>query len=75
MNSCTPQVVEESDTSTAIRYALSLWDALVRFRDDGRIEIDNNSAERALRAVAVGRRNYLFPDQTTEASVPRPSTV
>lgn len=51
---------KKSDTSVAIRYALSLWDALVRFCDDGRIEIDNNSAERALRAVAVGRRNYLF---------------
>jgi len=44
----------------AIRYALSLWSALVRYCDDGRIEIDNSAAERALRAVAVGRRNYLF---------------
>jgi transposase len=33
---------------------------LMRFCDDGRIEIDNNSAERALRAVAIGRKNYLF---------------
>lgn len=32
----------------------------MRFLEDGRIEIDNNSAERALRAVAVGRKNYLF---------------
>jgi hypothetical protein len=44
----------------AIRYALSRWDALVRYRDDGRIEIDNNAVERALRAVALGRKNYLF---------------
>jgi transposase len=51
---------KKSDTSAAIRYALSRWDALVRFIDDGRIEIDNNSAERALRAVAIGRKNYLF---------------
>ena len=51
---------KKSDTSAAIRYALARWDALVRFCDDGRIEIDNNSAERALRAVAIGRKNYLF---------------
>ena len=44
----------------AIRYALKLWDALVRFTSDGRIEIDNNAAERSLRTVALGRKNYLF---------------
>jgi transposase len=51
---------KNSDTSSAIRYALGLWDALVRFCDDGHIEIDNSAAERALRAVAIGRKNYLF---------------
>jgi len=51
---------KKSDTSAAIRYALGLWDALVRFCDDGHIEIDNSAAERALRAVAIGRKNYLF---------------
>jgi transposase len=50
----------KSDATVAIRYALSRWDALVRYCDDGRIEIDNNTAERALRAVALGRKNYLF---------------
>jgi hypothetical protein len=50
----------KSDTTAAVRYALSLWDALVRYSDDGRLEIDNNAAERALRAVALGRKNYLF---------------
>jgi len=44
----------------AIRYALSRWTALTRYRDDGRLEIDNNAAERALRAVALGRKNWLF---------------
>jgi len=44
----------------AIRYALSLWVALTRYSGDGRLEIDNNAAERALRAVALGRKNYLF---------------
>lgn len=50
----------KSDTAAAVRYALARWDALVRYCEDGRIEIDNSSAERALRCVAVGRRNYLF---------------
>jgi hypothetical protein len=36
------------------------WQALTRYRDDGRIEMDNNAAERALRGVALGRGNYLF---------------
>jgi hypothetical protein len=50
----------KSVTAGAIRYALALWDALQRYCDDGRIEIDNNAAERALRTIAIGRRNYLF---------------
>lgn len=50
----------KSDTSAAIQYALNLWPALVRYCDDGVIEIDNSAAERALRSVAIGRRNYLF---------------
>ncbi len=43
-----------------MRYALGRWPALVRYLDDGELEIDNNAAERALRAVALGRKNYLF---------------
>ena len=50
----------KSDTAAAIRYALSRWAALTRYLDDGQFEIDNNSAERALRVVALGRKNYLF---------------
>jgi transposase len=50
----------KSDTALAVRYALSRWDALLRYVDDGRIEIDNNAAERASRTVALGRKNYLF---------------
>jgi transposase len=51
---------KKSELAVAIRYALSRWSALTRYRDDGGIEIDNNAAERALRAVALGRKNYLF---------------
>jgi transposase len=50
----------KSDVASAIGYALGRWPALMRYSDDGRIEIDNNPAERALRAVALGRKNYLF---------------
>ncbi len=50
----------KSDTALAVRYALGRWEALVRYVDDGGIEIDNNAAERALRVVALGRKNYLF---------------
>lgn len=50
----------KSDTAAAIQYALNLWPALLRYCDDGLIEIDNSAAERALRSVAIGRRNYLF---------------
>lgn len=44
----------------AIQYALTRWVALTRYVDDGRIEIDNNAAERSIRALVLGRRNYLF---------------
>ena len=54
------QVSRKSALAKAIGYTLKLWPALIRYRDDGRIEIDNNAAERALRAVALGRKNYLF---------------
>src|ERR1700691_2262854 len=51
---------QKSDVAMAIRYALDRWSALLRFCEDGRVEMDNNAAERALRAVALGRKNYLF---------------
>jgi transposase len=49
----------------AIRYALSRWEALCRYRDDGRAELDNNAAERALRTIALGRKNHLFAGADT----------
>ncbi len=51
---------KKSEVASAIRYALGRWTALMRYSDDGGLEIDNNAAERALRAVALGRKNYLF---------------
>jgi transposase len=49
-----------SPTADAIRYALNHWDGLEQFLDDGRIELDNNSVERAMRPVCLSRKNSLF---------------
>jgi transposase/transposase-like protein len=51
---------QKSKLAEAIRYALVRWQALARYVGDGAIEIDNSAAERALRTVALGRKNYLF---------------
>ena len=51
---------QKSAAAKAIRYALTRWEALGRYCEDGRIAIDNNAAERALRCVALGRKNFLF---------------
>lgn len=51
---------KKGELPKAIRYALSNWVALTRYCDDGRLEADNNAAERALRCVALGRKNWLF---------------
>ncbi len=53
------QISAKSSMAQAIGYSLNHWQALVRFVDDGHIEMDNNAAERALRAVVLGRKNYL----------------
>lgn len=55
-----PKLSAKSALAAAMRYALARWPALERYLDDGRLEIDNNAAERALRTVALGRKNYLF---------------
>jgi len=54
------RVSKNSDTGKAIDYSLKRWAALTRFLDDGRLCMTNNAAERELRAVAVGRRNWTF---------------
>jgi transposase len=50
----------KSELAKAFRYMRARWPALVRCFDDGRLALDNNPAERALRCVAIGRKNYLF---------------
>lgn len=60
LTSLIARVSAKSELAQAIGYSLTRWKALTRYIDDGRIEIDNNPAERALRGVALGRNNYLF---------------
>jgi len=55
-----PKISGKSELAGAIRYALTRWTQLTRYRDDGRLAIDNNAAERAIRGVALGRKNWLF---------------
>ena len=54
------QHLPRSRMGLAIAYALSLWEELERFRENGRIEIDNNLVENAIRPTAVGKKNWLF---------------
>lgn len=53
-------VSQKSKLAEAIRYALSRWTGLTRFIDDGRVELDNNAVERAIRPIALNRKNALF---------------
>ncbi len=50
----------KSPLGKALYYALARWPALVRFLEDGALEIDNNGVERALRAACIGRKNWMF---------------
>jgi transposase len=54
------RVSKNSDTGKAINYSVKRWAALTRFLDDGRLCMSNNAAERELRAVAIGRKNWTF---------------
>ena len=55
-----PSVLPRSTMGKAISYALNQWDALTAYTEDGRFEIENNAAERALRPIAAGRKGWLF---------------
>lgn len=54
------KVLPKSPMGEAIHYAFAQWEALKVYTTDGRLEIDNNRAERAMKPVAVGRKNWLF---------------
>jgi transposase len=54
------QISRKAALAGAIRYATARWPALTRYAADGRLEMTNNAAERAIRPLAIGRKNYLF---------------
>ena len=54
------QALPKSPIRQAINYCLGNWDALIRYTQDGDLSIDNNAAERLMRPIAVGRKNWLF---------------
>ena len=60
LQSALAKLSKKSAVASAISYALGRWPAMLRYCDDGLLEIDNNAAERSLRAVVLGRKNYLF---------------
>jgi transposase len=55
-----PKLSGKSELAAAIRYARSRWAPLARYVDDGRLEMTNNAAERAIRPLALGRKNWTF---------------
>jgi len=54
------QISGKSSLAKALRYPLARWEALTRYTTDGRLEVCNNAAERAIRPLAIGRKNWLF---------------
>ena len=60
LGSAEATVLPKSPMGKAVHYAQAQWEALVVYATDGRLEIDNNRAERAMKPVAVGRKNWLF---------------
>ncbi len=62
-----PKILPKSLIGLAIAYTLRHWPALERYTTDGFLDIDNNVAERALRQIAVGRKNWIFAGSATGA--------
>ena len=55
-----PDVLPKSSIGQAISYTLGLWNRLIRYIDNGQVEIDNNLIENSIRPVAIGKKNYMF---------------
>ena len=56
------KVVESSQLGKAIKYTVGQWPKLVRYIEDGHLSIDNNRAERAIKSMVIGRKNWLFAE-------------
>ncbi|MDW9686692.1 IS66 family transposase [Sinorhizobium meliloti] len=62
-----PKVMPDTKLGDAVSYTLNQWDYLTRYKDDGRMPIDNNILERDIRVFATGRKSWLFSDSTDGA--------
>jgi len=60
MTNTLSQIDSQSDLAEAFRYSIKRWETLSRYTEDGRLEIDNLIAERSIRGMGIGRRNFLF---------------
>ncbi|NAW68425.1 IS66 family transposase, partial [Vibrio sp. V27_P1S3P104] len=63
----TQKVIESSPLGKAIKYTLSQWPKLIRYVEDGHLSIDNNRAERAIKSLVIGRKNWLFANNPNGA--------
>jgi hypothetical protein len=66
-----PRLLPKSPLAEAVRYAQNQWTALNRYVEDGEAEIDNHACERAIRTVAIGRRNWRLPSRQLGKQVRR----
>ncbi len=62
------QVISSSPLGKAIKYTLGQWPKLIRYIDDGHLSIDNNRAERAIKPLVIGRKNWLFSNSANSAA-------
>ena len=63
----TQQVLTSSSLGKAIKYTFGQWPKLIRYIDDGHLSIDNNRAERAIKPLVIGRKNWLFSNTSNGA--------
>ncbi|WP_213882685.1 IS66 family transposase, partial [Vibrio crassostreae] len=63
----TQQVLASSPLGKAIKYTLGQWPKLIRYSDDGHLSIDNNRAERVIKPLVIGRKNWLFSNSANGA--------
>ena len=63
----TQEVIGSSPLGKAIKYTLGQWPKLIRYIDDGHLFIDNNLAERAIKPLVIGRKNWLFSATQNDA--------
>ena len=67
LNNSLPEVPPKSATGKALHYLNNQWPKLIRYVEDGRLPIDNNAAERAIRPFVIGRNNWLFSNSVVGA--------